>query len=134
MDSKKVIEKLVKIAENQQKIINRLAQQAGMVPPQGGAQQLGGATDSWDASAEVSGILAQIPEAGKAKAGIQSATMGSSGFLDVKLKFPSVHSMNDPNATAALNKLRASLKGAQLKDQNGKPVAVTQSNVVGVYG
>ncbi len=133
MDSKKVIEKLIRIAENQQKIINKLAQQAGMMP-QGDAQPTGGASDSWDASAEVSGILAQIPEAAKAKAGIQSASMGGSGFLDVKLKFPSVNSMNDPNASAALNKLRAALKGAQLKDTSGKPVAVTQSNVVGVYG
>ncbi len=33
MDSKKVLEKLVKIAENQQKVINKLAQQAGLQPP-----------------------------------------------------------------------------------------------------
>jgi hypothetical protein len=32
MDSKKVIEKLIKIAENQQKIITKLAQQAGLPP------------------------------------------------------------------------------------------------------
>jgi hypothetical protein len=32
MDSKKVIEKLIKIAENQQKIIVKLAQQAGLPP------------------------------------------------------------------------------------------------------
>lgn len=37
MDSKKVIERLVKIADNQQKIIQKLAQQAGLEPP---AQQL----------------------------------------------------------------------------------------------
>ena len=133
MDSKKIIEKLIRIAENQQKIINKLAQQSGMMP-QGDAQPTGGATDSWDASAEVAGILAQIPEAAKAKAGVQSASMGSSGFLDVKLKFPSVQSMNDPNATSALNKLRAALKGAQIRDKGGKSVAVTQSNVIGVYG
>lgn len=33
MDSKKVIEKLVKIAETQQKVIQKLAQQAGLQPP-----------------------------------------------------------------------------------------------------
>jgi hypothetical protein len=33
MDSKKVIEKLVKIAENQQKIINKLAQSLSTEPP-----------------------------------------------------------------------------------------------------
>lgn len=130
MDSKKVIEKLVKIAENQQKIINKLAQQAGLMP--GGDQLAGSGTN--DVSAEVSGILAQIPEAVKAKAGIQSAQLGGSGYLDVKVKFPSVNSMNDPNATAALNKLRGALKAARLKDPSGKPIDVTQSNVVGVYG
>lgn len=33
MDSKKIIEKLVKIAHNQQKIIHKLAQQAGVSSP-----------------------------------------------------------------------------------------------------
>lgn len=33
MDSKKIIEKLVKIAHNQQKIIHKLAQQAGVSTP-----------------------------------------------------------------------------------------------------
>lgn len=33
MDSKKVLEKLVKIAESQQKAINKLAQQVGLQPP-----------------------------------------------------------------------------------------------------
>lgn len=131
MDSKKVIEKLVKIAENQQKIINKLAQQAGLTPE---GQQAGAAGSSTDVSAQVSAILAQIPEAAKAKAGVQSAQLGGGGFLDVKLKFPSVNSMNDPNASAALNKLRAALKAANLTDSSGKPVAVTQSNVLGVYG
>lgn len=138
MDSKKVLEKLVKIAENQQKIINKMAQEMGMVPPgQGGATPLGGASDSWDVSAEVSGVLSQIPEAAKAKAGVQSASFGGqSGFLNVKVKFPSVNSMNDPNASAALNKLRETLKNKKFNDPKEpmKQVAVQQTNVVGVYG
>ena len=49
MDSKKIIEKLIKIAENQQKIINKLAQQATPEPrsptssaPAGAAPMAGG--------------------------------------------------------------------------------------------
>lgn len=45
MDSKKVLEKLLKIAENQQKIIVKLAQQQGLPPdalPTGGATIGGG--------------------------------------------------------------------------------------------
>lgn len=129
MDSKKIIEKLVKIAENQQKIINKLAQEAGLVP----AATTGGGTQ--DVSAQVAKALAGIPEAAKAKAGIQEAQFGAqSGFLDVKVKFPSMQYMGSPVAKSVEDKLRAALQGTQFNDASGKPVAAKDVKITGVYG
>jgi hypothetical protein len=128
MDSKKVIEKLFKIAENQQKIINKLAQTAGLVPA---ATNPG----TQDVSAQVAQTLAKIPEAARAKAGIQEAQFGAqSGFLDVKLKFPSMKDMGTPASSDLQNKLKAALQGAQFTDASGKPVAAKEVKVTGVFG
>ena len=57
MDSKKVIEKLVRIAANQQKIINKLAQQAAMQPP---AQGLAPATPTHDVIAKLQEVAPDL--------------------------------------------------------------------------
>lgn len=125
MDSKKVIEKLVKIAENQQKIINRLAREAGLIS-QGAGQ---------DVSAQAAQVLSQIPEATQTGAAIQEAQLGAeSGSLFVKLKFPHQKYMDSPVAAAAKDKLKAALQQTQFTDSTGKPVAVKTVNVTGLYG
>lgn len=110
MDSKKVIEKLVKIAENQQKIINKLAQAAGLAPGGGGAQPMGGASDSWvDIGPHVAQMLARMPQA--KGVGVQSAQAGQqSGAVDGKLKVH-MNMLGDPKLDAVMKQLSAGLAG-----------------------
>lgn len=120
MDSKKVIERLVRIAEKQQQIINKLAQTH--LPT-------GGASSSFtDASSVVQSLLQQVTsEVGATGSyGVQSASMGNEGFLDVKLQYPS-KLMGSPEVRSVREKLTALLKG---KNVAGK--AVTNVNVIGV--
>lgn len=59
-NDKEIIRKLIKIADNQQKIINKLAQQIGTAP----ASPMGGATDDYGFGpimAEVKAALAKCP-------------------------------------------------------------------------
>ena len=110
MDQKKVIEKLVKIAENQQKIINKLAQQTGLAPGGGDAQPMGGATDSWvDITAQVASILAKNPAA--KGVGVQAAKAGSqSGAVDGRLKVH-MNMLGDPKLDAVMKQLSQQLAG-----------------------
>ena len=130
MDSKNVISQLIKIARNQQKIINKLAQQAGLT---GDATQAS-ISGAWDVSYQIADLLSKIPEAVASKAGVQTATLGNDGFLDVRIKFPSVSQMGNPTAAEALNKLKEVVSQATLRDPSGKPTAVSQQNVVATYG
>jgi chorismate synthase len=112
MDSKKVIEKLIKIAENQQKIINKLAQQA---------QPMGGASSSWeDVTADLSNRLRSIPEAkgysiGSAQVG------GQTGSFHAELHVPSTDKMFG----TVTQKLRDQLAGQTIKTNRGQSVKVT---------
>ena len=127
MDTKKAIQTLIKIAENQQKIINKLAQAQGLAPTDQG-NQLGGATDNWeDVSAETAKILASLPS-GK-EATLQSAKYGKqSNMLDVVLN---INTMN----SSVVHDLRQALVGKTLRTQDGKEVQVPMDrNLVRVVG
>jgi hypothetical protein len=123
MDSKKVLEKLVKIAENQQKIIMKLAQSQGLE-----AQPLGGAADSWvDVTSQVASVLAKIPGAAQLGIGLSYAKAGpQSGALDGKVKIK-MNQLGDPKVEAILKQLKQTLAGTSVTDAAGKPVQLSQN-------
>lgn len=125
MDSKKVIEKLVKIAEKQQKIINKMAQDMGMQQ----AVPTGGASGSWqDATSVVVPAVQQAAKAVGAKAvyTVQSAEFGAdSGTLKIKLEYPMAQ-LGTPESKAVSDKVREMLAG--------KSVAGGQVSKVEVVG
>lgn len=123
MDTKKAIAKLVKIAEAQQKIINKLAQQMGE-----GAQPMGGSTTGWDeTSAEVAPYVdsAAASVQAKNKYTVQHAS-NTKGLLDVKLKYPAA-AMGSPEVRAVRDALTKLLTGKQIAG-----IPVTSVNIVGV--
>lgn len=129
MDSKKVFEKLVKIADNQQKIINKMAQalhDAGLAGP----EQLGGGSADWyNASAEVVPVVQEATKAVNAKNtyNVQSADFGkSSGTLRVKLQYP-MSQLGSQEAQAVETKSKEMLTG---KNIAGTPVRTVE--VIGV--
>lgn len=118
MDTKKVIAKLVKIAESQQKIINRLAQ-----------EQLGGSTTSWSETAqEVAPYVDAAAAAANAqnRYSVESASNSKGGYLDIRLKYPSAIT-GSPEVRTVREKLTALLTG---KPIGGIPV--TTVNIIGV--
>lgn len=132
MNSKKVIEKLFKVAENHQKIINKLAQ--AMVEAQPPAQPMGGSSASWE---DVTGdLLPKIQEAAqaagtKAQYGVETASVGSqSGVLKAHLTYPKGQGDDYYKVSA---KLKEILKGKSLKTSDGKDTPpVTEFDFVGV--
>ena len=101
MDSKKVIEKLAKIVENQQKIITKLAQQ--VADSQGGWE---------DVTSTVAGVLAKNPNA--KGVGVSSAQVGSqSGKVTVKVKVP-MNLLGTPKLKDVMDKLKLELAGKDL--------------------
>jgi len=130
MDSKKVLEKLVKIAENQQKIIMKLAQQVGDQ-----AQPMGGSTDTWDVKTQVASVVAQIPEAVKTKVAVTGADFGSqSKQLTVHLRFPSMQQMQDPAAEAAKNKIKEALQTQTFNGPSGQQDRPVRVEMYPMYG
>lgn len=126
MDSKKVIEKLVKIAEKQQKIINKMAQDMGMQQP----VPTSGASATWeDASAEVAPAVQQAARAVGAKATykVQSAEFGSSsGNLKIKLEYPMAQ-LGTPEAKAVSDRVKQMFAGKTVAGGQ-----VTKVEVIGV--
>lgn len=120
MDSKKVIEKLIRIAENQQKIITKLAQQAGVAPQQPIGWQ--------DVTHSVAQILATLP-GGKA-ARVASAQVGSEN-AEVRLNVRDLTSNVD-------QQLRSALAGKTVQNSSGQTVKFPQDpsqiNVVSQMG
>lgn len=117
-NDKEIIKKLIKIADNQQKIINKLAQDV----------QLGGATGDWlDISSSVSSVLASLP--GGRGATVSTAQFApQSGNAAVKVKIPNMNS-------TATGELRNALVGKTLTSNDGKSVQLpTDKNKISVIG
>lgn len=127
MDTKKVIAKLIKIAESQQKIINKLAQNLEPAPT---SIPTGGASSSWsDAKDEVAPVVQQATQAVQAKGqyGVQSAESSPSGLLRLKLQFPS-KLMGSPEYRAVKSKIQELLTGKAIAGntvQNVEVIGVT---------
>ena len=112
-NDKEVIQKLLKIAENQQKIITKIAQNL--------ATQPGGVSSSWgDVTDDVAAKLATIPAAKGYK--IQNAEIGSqSGSLRGNILTPK----NDTNFYDVLKALKSLLIGNSVKTSDGESVKVS---------
>lgn len=113
-NDKKVIQKLLKIAKNQQKIITKLAQ-LGASPFSGGS--------SWsDVSADVAAKLSLIP--GAKGYSVDSAELGAeSGSLRGKLVQPA----NAENYYDVLRALKNQLVGKSVKTNDGKEMKVSSN-------
>jgi hypothetical protein len=120
MSNKDVIEKLVKIAESQQKIIRKLAQGMGYAPDSGVTTNMADVTDA------VVPFLQQAIQAAGAKAhyGVQSANLSSDGDLQVTLLQP--RDADPAEYFNVKNKFKESLMGKTL---DSKPVRSV--NVIG---
>ncbi len=114
-NDKEVIQKLLKIAENQQKIITKLAQLGG--------SPLSGGSSGWsDVSADVAAKLALIP--GAKGYSVESAEFGAeSGSLRGKLVQPA----NAENYYDVLRALKKALVGQTVKTNDGKEVKVSSN-------
>lgn len=124
-NDKEVIQKLLKIAENQQKIITKLAQM-GASPT--------GASSTWDdVSDDIAAKLATIPAAKGYS--VESAEAGSqSGSLRGKLITPK----DDPNFYSVLKALKNQLIGKTVRTGDGKEVQLSSNpqdvSFVGSWG
>lgn len=113
-NDKQIIAKLLKVAETQQKVIQKIAQNLL------DASQQSGATEEWeDVTAAVKPVLANAARAISAKNiyQIQSAEFGSTGRLLIKL-------VNQPsNDKAEFDSISANVKQLLLsKNINGKQI------------
>lgn len=117
MNDKEVMKKLFKIAENQQKIINKLAQNlSGDYVP----AQLGGVSGGWnDVSHAVAQKLSTIPAAKHYRLD-NAQVAGSNNSLKGTLVYPK----NDQNYYDVLKALKSALVGQSLKTNDGKEVQV----------
>lgn len=117
-NDKKIIERLFKIAENQQKIITKLAQM-GATPATPAAA---GASTWADVTDDVAAKLATIP--GAKGYSVNSAELGSeSGTLRGKLVYPA----SATNYYDVLNALKRQLVGKPVKTVDGKEVVVSSN-------
>lgn len=114
-NDKEVIQKLLKIAENQQKIITKLAQL--------GASPLSGGSSSWgDVSGDIAAKLSAIP--GAKGYSVDSAEIGAeSGTLRGKLVYPA----NATNYYDVLKALKNQIVGKSVKTSDGKEVKVSSN-------
>lgn len=112
-NDKEVIQKLLKIAENQQKIITKLAQM--------GYSPGSGASTGWNnVTSDVASKLAAIP--GAKGYSVDSAEYGAeSGALRGKLVYPA----NAENYYDVLNALKKMLVNNTVKTEDGKDVKVS---------
>lgn len=119
MSQKKVIEQLLKLANKQQLIITKLAEQVTKTAQ----QDLPIGTGGWTpVSNALSDALNLIPEA--ASVTVNNAEVGGDGVLRGKLEL----SEDAPPGTfrAVLTKLKDVLKGKTLTSDEGKQVTVSQ--------
>lgn len=116
-NDKEVIKKLLSIAEKQQKIITKLAQDMGSALP------MGGASSNWsDVSDDLAAKLATIPAAKGYS--VNEAQVGSaSGSLRGKLVYPK----NDTNYYEVVKALKSMLVGNEVKTNDGKAVKVSSN-------
>lgn len=113
-NDKEVIQKLLKIAENQQKIITKIAQNLATQPMTGGASSWSDVTD------EVAAKLATIP--GAKGYSIQNAEVGAqSGTLRGNILTPK----NDENFYDVIKALKGMLAGNSLTTSDGQSVKVS---------
>lgn len=120
MSQKKVIEQLLKLANKQQLIITKLAEQIGVKNAQ---QDLPLGNGSWSqVTSALSDALNLLPEA--ASVTVNTAEVGGDGVLRGKLELPA----DAPPGTfrTVLTKLKEVLKGKTLTTDDGKQVAVSQ--------
>lgn len=120
MSQKKVIEQLLKLANKQQLIITKLAEQIGVKNAQ---QDLPLGNGSWSqVTSALSDALNLLPEA--ASVTVNTAEVGGDGVLRGKLELPA----DVPPGTfrTVLTKLKEVLKGKTLTTDDGKQVAVSQ--------
>lgn len=119
MDNKKAIQTLIKIAQNQQKIINKLAQQAGMPVPQ--AQPMSGGTDSnWE---DVSDAVAPTVQQANPQFSVASARIGKlSGTLDLRIQHPK--NIDDATYRAGTGKIKAAFMGKPMGPSGTKVQSV----------
>lgn len=120
MDSKKVIQKLIKIAENQQKIINKLAQQIGTAPA---PTPMGGGTDDWG---NVTLSVNQLIEQNKLPCQAFNATVRQSdGVCSMTL------AVSGTGSDALKQTVKNLLVGKTLKSKSGEQVAMpTDANKI----
>lgn len=126
MSNKEAIEKLIKIAENQQKIIQKLAQNMGYAPDSGVATSTADVTDS------VVPYLQQAIQAAGAKAhyGVQSGNISEDGTLHVAVLQPRSYDPNEYNNVK--NKFKELVAGKALKSVDGRSLTVNMVNVTGM--
>lgn len=120
MSQKKVIEKLLKLANNQQEIITMLAERVGVKTAQ---QDIPLGNSGWSpVSNALSDALNLIPEA--ASVTVNNAEVGGDGVLRGKLEIGE----DAPPGTfrAVLLKLKDVLKGKTLTTDDGKQATVSQ--------
>lgn len=113
---KEMIKTLLKVAQNQQKILNKIAQQMGASPQ-------GGATSSWNAvETAVSQALSMIPEA-RGCSVVEAEVSSLDGNLRGKVELPA----DAPEGTfrTVLTKLKGLLAGKSLNSDQGSKVSVT---------
>lgn len=126
MSNKDVIGKLVKIAENQQKIIQKLAQGLGY-SPDGGV-----ATSTADVTQAIMPYFQQALQAAgvKGKFVPQSANLAEDGSLHL-----TVHQPMNYDGTEYLNlknKFKELINGKTLTTSDGKTLPVHMVNMLGV--
>lgn len=127
MSDKDVLRKLVKIAENQQKIINKLAQGLSG-SPDGGVIT----TNSADVSQSVVPYLQQAVQAVQAGPhyGVDQANVADGGVLHISLLTPRAYDQEE--YFKVKNKFKELVTGKTLVSADGKPVPVKSVNVTGV--
>ena len=132
MDQAKIIEKLFKIASQQQKIINKIGQAVGVVPP-----EQHGASDVWtDITPQVAEIMKSIPGANPGNVHVIHVVVSSNGEVDGRLSIP-VAALGTSQFKQLKDELVAQLSGKTI-DVGGKQVAISNDpgaiNFISVAG
>jgi len=119
MDSKKIIEKLLKVASNQQKILTKLAQSMGETPVVPAAVE-GGATLGWD---DVSNAVAAKLKAVAPNYAVSKAQLSS---FDGSLRGTLIYPKGDTKYHEVSKALKTQLAGQPIKTNDDKTVQVTK--------
>jgi hypothetical protein len=123
MNTKEALAKLVKIAENQQKIITKLAQ---MAPPSALDTKMSDVTQA------VAPYLQQAAQAvgSKTPYAVQNGSLSHDGTLHVTVTQPAGHDVGDYYSVK--NKLKEMLANKSLNTTDGQALPVKMVNVTGM--